>query len=160
MRTLIVGLVVVVGLLPLGLTRDARAIPMQIIQLTNNSHDDRDPQVSGSNVVWSGSDGHDREIFLYEGDSITQITDNEHDDLSPKVSGSNVVWYGIRRKTVGQRPTVEDGFGDGMEKSPQRFDLDLRVQPPTAASTSRSLSLLCHSTTGSLCRGRTAGRRQ
>jgi hypothetical protein len=79
-------------------SRPRKAAPWRITQLTNNSHDDRDPQVSGSSVVWSGSDGHDREIFLYDGDSITQITDNERDDLSPKVSGSNVVWYGSDAK--------------------------------------------------------------
>jgi len=35
-----------------------------VTQLTDNSYDDKAPQVSGSNVVWSGYDGNDYEIFL------------------------------------------------------------------------------------------------
>ena len=31
-------------------------------------------------LVWFGSDGHDREIFLYSKGTITQITNNDYDD--------------------------------------------------------------------------------
>lgn len=33
-------------------------------QLTNNSYDDRQPQIYGSSVVWDGIDGSDCEVFL------------------------------------------------------------------------------------------------
>ncbi len=39
----------------------------RITQLTNNSFDDRYPQISGTNVVWEGDDGNDVEIVFYNG---------------------------------------------------------------------------------------------
>ena len=34
-------------------------------QITSNTRDDKDPQISGNNIVWSGFDGFDWEIFHY-----------------------------------------------------------------------------------------------
>ena len=65
-----------------------------VTQLTDNSYDDREPQVSGTNVVWEGYDGDEREIFLYNGATAKKLTDNSYADLGPQVSGSTVVWYG------------------------------------------------------------------
>ena len=48
-------------------------------------------------MVWTGEDGsvdNDREIYLWNGATITQLTDNTTSDYWPDVSGSNVVWYG------------------------------------------------------------------
>ena len=45
-------------------------------------------------MVWSGDDGNDSEIYLYDGSRTIQITDNDTDDYSPQVSGNNVVWSG------------------------------------------------------------------
>ncbi len=61
-------------------------------QLTNNSFYEFNPQISGSKVVWSGSDGNDSEIFLYNGKTITQLTNNSLGDYEPQVSGSKVAW--------------------------------------------------------------------
>ncbi|MHC4180483.1 MAG: PEP-CTERM sorting domain-containing protein [Planctomycetota bacterium] len=64
-------------------------------KLTDNDYDEFSPQISGSNVVWTGRpDGQDWEIFVYDGTSITQLTHNDHNDFFPDISGSNVVWYG------------------------------------------------------------------
>ncbi|MCG8405080.1 MAG: PEP-CTERM sorting domain-containing protein [Phycisphaerales bacterium] len=49
-------------------------------------------QISGSNIVWHGFDGNDREIFLYDGQTITQITDNAVNDVRPQIDGSVIVW--------------------------------------------------------------------
>ena len=32
--------------------------------MTDNSYQDKDPQISGKNVVWKGFDGSDYEIFM------------------------------------------------------------------------------------------------
>lgn len=66
----------------------------KVTQLTDNDGDDQSPVISGSNVVWCGSDGNDLEIFFWEGSTIKQLTDNEFDDYCPAVSSSNVVWCG------------------------------------------------------------------
>ncbi len=63
-----------------------------VTQLTDNGYQDYEPQVSGSRVVWSGYDGNDHEIFLYDGTTVTQLTDNDYYDWHPQVSGSSVVW--------------------------------------------------------------------
>ena len=60
-----------------------------INRLTNNDYDDRDPGISGTNVVWSGWDGSDWEVYSnYAG----AMTNNSRDDMAPAISGTNVVW--------------------------------------------------------------------
>ncbi|MCT7977106.1 cadherin domain-containing protein, partial [Laspinema olomoucense] len=78
---------------------DIDSTPMRythgLIQLSNNSNDDYNPQISGSSVVWSGSEGTDNEVYFYDGTSTTQLTNNSTDDYNPQISGSNVVWFGF-----------------------------------------------------------------
>ena len=62
--------------------------------LTVNSDDDSKPQIDGKLVVWSGHDGNDYEIFLYDGKQTTQLTDNGYNDEEPQIDGNNVVWKG------------------------------------------------------------------
>ena len=65
-----------------------------ITNISNDSDDNWEPQISGSNVVWwSDADG-DFDIYFYDGTNITNISDNTHDDAQPQISGSNVVWHG------------------------------------------------------------------
>ena len=71
--------------------------PAVVVQpVTNNGDDlaDRDPQIWGNQVVWSGFDGHDFEIYLWDGTSVRQLTDNETDDTEPRVHDGKVVWQG------------------------------------------------------------------
>ena len=67
-------------------------------QLTNNSTDDFDPQISGSNVAWYGSGGTDggtdTEIFFFNGSTVTQLTTNSTSESDLQISGSNAVWRG------------------------------------------------------------------
>ena len=62
--------------------------------LTNNNTSDRNPQISGKNVVWIGNDGNDDEIYFYNHDlgTVTQLTDNDTYDSNPDIDGTNVVW--------------------------------------------------------------------
>jgi hypothetical protein len=67
-----------------------------IKQITNNSADDDNPQINDNGyIVWSGSDGADYEIFLYDGLNTTQITDNARGDHQPQINDNgHVVWDG------------------------------------------------------------------
>ena len=62
--------------------------------LTNNNTSDREPQISGKNVVWIGNDGNDDEIYFYDDDSgsVLQLTDNDTYDSNPFIEGDSAVW--------------------------------------------------------------------
>jgi hypothetical protein len=61
-------------------------------RVTDTPYDEAQHEADGGNVVWTGWDGHDTEIYLRSGVIVTQLTDNEADDLAPQVSGGRVVW--------------------------------------------------------------------
>jgi Cadherin-like len=65
------------------------------IALTNNALYESRPQISGTNVVWSASDGSDNEIYFFNGSTTIQLTDNDINDDPSDISGSNVVWEGV-----------------------------------------------------------------
>lgn len=97
-------ILVLVGVLWIGfgLCECALADPSwTIMQLTNNSTEDTNPAISGKNVVWQGWDGHDYEVFLFDGQTTKQLTDNSYDDVlgTPEYarqvnSNGTVVWSG------------------------------------------------------------------
>jgi hypothetical protein len=64
------------------------------IQLTNNSTNDHEPQISANGyVVWQGSVDTDDEIFLHDGTGTTQLTNNSYNDNNPKINNAgSVVW--------------------------------------------------------------------
>ena len=72
-----------------------------ITQLTDNDATDGSPHVNNlGQVVWSGFDGHDYEIFLYDGVQIIQLSNNDDTDLRPVINDNGqVVWehypYGL-----------------------------------------------------------------
>lgn len=51
-------------------------------------------QVSGNFVAWSGFDGNDYEVFLYDGITTRQLTNNAQEDLVFGLDGTKVVWQG------------------------------------------------------------------
>jgi hypothetical protein len=51
------------------LVLSSAASACDVIQITNNTTSDARPAISGSNVVWQGCDGNDREIYLWNGES-------------------------------------------------------------------------------------------
>ena len=62
--------------------------------LTDNNTSDRNPQISGKNVVWIGNDSNDDEIYFYnhENGSVVRLTNNDTYDSNPYIEGNNVVW--------------------------------------------------------------------
>ena len=66
----------------------------EITRLTDNDEHDMRSRVSGDMVVWQHgvSPSSEKEIHLYDGQSIVPLTDNDQEDWSPRISGSNVVW--------------------------------------------------------------------
>jgi len=86
------------ALVVLGSVTRVEAATWSARQLTDNDYEDETPRVSGSNVVWTGYDGNDREIYVYNGKTTRQLTDNDYDDGGPEVWGSNVVWMGKDRE--------------------------------------------------------------
>lgn len=67
----------------------------ELLQLTDNSLNERSLQINDNgSVVWAGYDGHDYEIFRYDGSTV-QLSDNEYNDYAPKINNNDlVVWDG------------------------------------------------------------------
>jgi hypothetical protein len=84
-------------LLTISLASVSISYSLTIKQLTHNSYDDAGPQINDNGyVVWSGDDGSNYEIFLYDGMTTVQLTDNFYDDWDPQINGNGyVVWYGF-----------------------------------------------------------------
>jgi hypothetical protein len=53
------------------------------------------PQIDGDYVVWTASDGHDGEVFLYDGDTVHQITDDDVNYGGACISGNMIVFGGV-----------------------------------------------------------------
>jgi hypothetical protein len=77
------------------------SFPIVPIQVTNNSINDTNPAISGSKVVWEGSEDvvpvTATNLYFWDGSfPITpiQVTDNSTLDWRPDISGSTVVWVG------------------------------------------------------------------
>jgi len=62
-------------------------------QITDNEVDDRaDPVCCEGKVAWSGWDGHDYEIFYWDGVSVEQVTNNDVDDIEPSMHGGWIAY--------------------------------------------------------------------
>lgn len=63
--------------------------------IPNNSGNSA-PQLSGGNIVWTGSDGSDQDVYLYNiATGITnKLTNNSTKDEGVKISGNTVAWIG------------------------------------------------------------------
>ncbi len=75
----------------------------EVVNLTDNELDDRDPEVSGRNVAWTGTRGSNLEVFVFNGEdeeadlsdpSIIQVTSNSRADQAIQIDGDKVVWEG------------------------------------------------------------------
>ena len=77
-------------------TSAALAVNEKFSQISHNTAIDSDPQVDGDNIVWSGYEDGDSEIYLYQisTGSTTQVSINTAWDSDPQVDGDNVVWVG------------------------------------------------------------------
>lgn len=52
------------------------------------------PLVSGNNIVWSKGYENEREIYFWDGASVTQLTNNMYLDFQWDINGKTVVWEG------------------------------------------------------------------
>ena len=72
-----------------------------ITQLTDNDYVDTSADINDNGyIVWAGHDGHDLEIFLYNGSTITQITDNEYDELELEANDNGYIVWSRTDQTV------------------------------------------------------------
>jgi len=53
---------------------------------------DEAPSTDGEWVAWMGWDGHDHEIYLWDGDVVRRLTDNAQGDGRPQVCDRSVTW--------------------------------------------------------------------
>lgn len=89
---LVIALAVVLGLSQAAIA-ECEALVTE--QLTNNDTDDTNIKVSGNNAVWVGQDPNaDKEIYFFNGNSVTKLTDNETNDIKPQIQGRKIVWQG------------------------------------------------------------------
>jgi len=51
-----------------------------------------EPSISNGEVAWAGWDGHDYEIYYWDGTSIDRITNNEVDDYEPQLDNGQIAW--------------------------------------------------------------------
>ncbi|WP_088893102.1 cadherin-like domain-containing protein [Leptolyngbya ohadii] len=66
----------------------------EVTQITRNSVDDTNPQISGANVVWQSNRDGAAEIYLYNSTTraTTRLTNDTLHDSNPKISDRYVVW--------------------------------------------------------------------
>ncbi len=93
-------------------------------KLSTTSGHERNPRVSGSNVVWQREVSGLYRVYFHDGSTITQLSDNTYDNRGPRVSGSNAVWRGLKNDQGDvlfyDGSTVEQlAAGDMNEGSPQ-----------------------------------------
>ncbi|MCU0448685.1 MAG: hypothetical protein MUC97_02415 [Bernardetiaceae bacterium] len=60
---------------------------------------DQLPQDAGRLLVWEDFDGHDWEIFYFDGKKTHQLTDNQTDDRAPVLSEQGLMWAVVKGKT-------------------------------------------------------------
>ncbi len=102
-----------------------------ILQLTDNTTDDKQNQINASGlVVWVGrggtDDGSDYEIFTYENGIISQLTTNSYDDTDPEINDSGeIVWKGfIKDQTSGKNAEIFYFNGTTTEQLTDNDDKD------------------------------------
>jgi hypothetical protein len=70
------------------------------LQLTDNSHPDFDPQISGGKVTWWGGVFNNNQVYLWENGAVTQLSNSGLNQF-PKIDDQYIVWQGW------------EGFGGG-----------------------------------------------
>ena len=61
----------------------------------SNLIDDAQPSLYNGTIAWyGGASGDDKEVYYWDGFSISQVTDNDFDDLQVSLYGNSIAWYG------------------------------------------------------------------
>ena len=64
------------------------------IQITDNDYDDVAPSLYNGMIAWSGGEKNNREIYFWDGNTITQISDNSFDNKTPSLYFGTIAWSG------------------------------------------------------------------
>ncbi len=83
------------------------AVTFEVEQLTFNDFDDYDVVMDEEYIIWTGYDGNDLEIYLYDGSTVSALTDNGINDHSPHLEDGKAVWI------TGEGSAAEVVFWDG-----------------------------------------------
>lgn len=70
-----------------------------------------DFDVADGLVVWTMSDGRDREIYSFDGESVKKVSDNSYDDRHPVTGGGRVAWTSTPSGGSAYNLMIKDGSG-------------------------------------------------
>ena len=92
----IILIILVMTLICFGNVTAFAGMDWNVEQVTFNSMNDENPFINNMNeIVWSGWDGNDFEIFHFDGSTVSQITTNNYDDRFPQLNDSGIMaWTG------------------------------------------------------------------
>ncbi len=99
---------------------DSAVVNNFVDQLTNNTYDDMNPEVSDLGITWWADMPTDQEIFYYDfaaaaansSYKAVNISNNATDDFEPRISGDRVVWHGYNTTTNPKDENLEIFFYD------------------------------------------------
>ena len=57
-----------------------------------SEYDNKAPSLYEGTIAWQSWDGHDWEIFYWDGTSVMQVTDNDVDDTAPSLYNGSIAW--------------------------------------------------------------------
>lgn len=74
----------------------ANGVSLNLTSFIANNSANTAPQVAGNYVVWSGNDGSDTEIYLYNINTgvTNKLTNNSTNDSDVRIAGNSIVWSG------------------------------------------------------------------
>ncbi|MEY4723113.1 MAG: hypothetical protein RLZZ324_626, partial [Candidatus Parcubacteria bacterium] len=70
-----------------------------------------DYDVADGTVAWEMNDGHDREIYSWNGDAVTKVSDNSYDDRHPVVGQGRIAWTSQPSASGAYNLMVKDANG-------------------------------------------------
>ncbi len=68
---------------------------LEIIQITNNDFDDKNPSLYDGQIAWDGELGENwtsTEIFFWDGANVFQLTSNSISDSNPSLYNGDIAW--------------------------------------------------------------------
>ena len=57
-----------------------------------SEYDNKAPSLYEGTIAWQSWDGHDWEIFYWDGTNVMQVTDNDVDDTAPSLYNGSIAW--------------------------------------------------------------------
>ena len=83
-------------LLVLGIfTFACTAQAVTIVQVTNNSTDDYYPSLHNGQISWEGWDGHDNEIYFWDGSGTINVSNSPVSESNPSLYNGKIAWLAV-----------------------------------------------------------------